>query len=238
MHPHKHISIQENEVHVWTVNLAPPVIDIQRLQGHLSDDERARAGRFCFVEHANRYVVARANLRRILSRYTDAAPELLRFEYSANGKPFLANASIRFNLSHSSDLAVIAVAHDREIGIDVERIRHDNDLLDVAEHYFAPDERAALRSLSAEERCFGFFRCWTRKEAYLKARGEGLSMDLQAFSVSLGPNEPAALIASAEGPAELRRWKFAHLDVHDGYAAALAVEGSECNLRFCQEQSA
>src|SRR5258707_8270511 len=144
MHPHKSIPIRENEVHVWTVNLAPPALDVQRLYALLSDDERARAGRFSFVEHANRYTVARANLRRILSRYTDVAPELLKFKYSANGKPFLANASIRFNLSHSSNLAVVGVTRDREIGIDVEQIRNDNDLLDVAENYFAPAERAAL----------------------------------------------------------------------------------------------
>jgi 4'-phosphopantetheinyl transferase len=220
------------------VNLAQSAIDVERLYILLSDDERARAGRFRFVEHANRYTVARASLRRILSRYADVAPGLLRFNYTANGKPFLANTSTRFNLSHSSNLGVIAVTRDREIGVDVEQIRHDDDLLDISEHYFAPAERAVLRLLPAEERCFGFFRCWTRKEAYLKARGEGLSMDLHAFCVSLGPDEPAALLASAEGPAELQRWKFAHLDLQDGYAAALAVEGRECDLRFCQEHAA
>jgi 4'-phosphopantetheinyl transferase len=231
--------IQKNEVHVWTINLGPPAIEMEQLYALLSDDERVRAGRFSFAEHANRYTVARANLRRTLSRYTDVAPSLLQFQYTANGKPFLANAPIRFNLSHSADLAVVAVTRDREVGIDVERIRRDNDLLDVAERYFAPVERAALRSLTAEDRCFGFFRCWTRKEAYLKARGEGLSMDLHSFSVSLGPpNEPAALIASAEGPAELGRWKFAHLNLQAGYAAALAVEGAEIDLRLCQEQAA
>jgi 4'-phosphopantetheinyl transferase len=238
MHTHQYISIQKNEAHVWTVNLSATAIELERLYMLLSDDERARARRFCFVEHANRYAVARGHLRRILSRYTDVAPERLQFSYSANGKPFLGNTSIRFNLSHSSNLAAIAVTSDREIGVDVEQIRHDNDLLEVAEHYFAPAERAALQSLSAEERCFGFFRCWTRKEAYLKARGEGLAMDLHAFSVSLGPNEPAALLASAEGPAELQRWKFTHLDLQDGYAAALAVEGRECDLRWCKEQAA
>jgi 4'-phosphopantetheinyl transferase len=230
--------IQKNEVHVWAVNLAPPAIEMEQLYALLSDDERERAGRFSFAEHANRYTVARANLRRILSRYTDVAPGLLQFRYTANGKPFLANTPIRFNLSHSSDLALVAVARDREVGIDVERIRRDDDLLEVAEHYFAPVERANLRSLSTEERCFGFFRCWTRKEAYLKARGEGLSMDLHSFSVSLGPNEPAALIASAEGPAELHRWKFAHLNLRANYAAALAVEGTELDLSLYQEQAA
>jgi 4'-phosphopantetheinyl transferase len=230
--------IEKNEVHVWTVNLAQPALELERLSTLLSDDERIRAGRFCFVKHANRYTVARANLRRILSRYTDVAPSLLQFQYTANGKPFLANAPIRFNLSHSSDLAMVAVTRDREVGIDVERIRRDDDLLDAAEHYFAPVERTALRSLASEEQCIGFFRCWTRKEAYLKARGDGLSMDLHSFAVSLHPNDPPELIASAEGPAELKRWKFAHLNLHDDYAAALAVEGQACELHLYREQAA
>jgi len=237
MRAQEHTSIQPNEVHVWTVNLAQPALQVEQLSTLLSYDERIRAGRFCFVEHANRYTVARANLRRILSRYTDLAPSLLQFQYTVNGKPFLANASIRFNLSHSSDLALVAVTREREVGIDVERIRPDDDLLDAAEHYFAPVERIALRSLASEEQCFGFFRCWTRKEAYLKARGDGLSLDLHSFSVSLGLDEPA-LIASAEGPAELCRWKFAHLNLHDDYAAALAVEGQMCELSLYREQAA
>lgn len=238
MQPHKRISIQENEVHVWTVSLAAPAIEAERLPTLLSDDERMRTGRFRFVEHATRYTVARASLRRILSRYTDTAPELLRFKYTANGKPFFANGPIHFNLSHSCDVAVVAVSRGREVGVDVEQIRRDNDLLDIAAHYFAPEERAALRLLSTEERRFGFFRCWTRKEAYLKARGDGMSLDLHAFSVSLGPNEPAALIASAEGPAELKRWKLADLKLQDGYAAALAVEGHRCDLRLFEGQAA
>jgi 4'-phosphopantetheinyl transferase len=232
------ISIQKNEVHVWTMNLDRPAIDVERYCALLSADERVRARRFCFVEHANRYTVARANLRRILSRYTDTAPEALRFEYAVNGKPFFATGPIRFNLSHSSDVAALAITRDREIGIDVEKIRRDHDLLDVAEHYFAPQERSALRLLSAEERYFGFFRCWTRKEAYIKARGDGMSLDLQGFSVSLGADEPPALIASAEGPGELKRWKFANLELHQGYAAALAVEGRVCELRWFEEQAA
>jgi 4'-phosphopantetheinyl transferase len=238
MRAQKHISIQPNEVHMWTVNLAQAARELERLSTLLSYDERIRAGRFCFVKHANRYTVARANLRRILSRYTDLAPSLLQFQYTANGKPFLANTPIRFNLSHSSDLALVAVTRNREVGIDVERIRRDDDLLDAAEHYFAPVERVALRSLASEEQCFAFFRCWTRKEAYLKARGDGLSLDLHSFSVSLLPDAPAALIASAEGPAELRRWKFAHLNLHDDYAAALAVEGQMCDLSLYREQAA
>jgi 4'-phosphopantetheinyl transferase len=132
---------------------------------------------------------------------------------------------VRFNLSHSGDLALVAVTRRREIGVDVERLRRESDLLDVAEHYFAPRERATLRSLPEKDRCLGFFRCWTRKEAYLKARGDGLSMDLHSFTVALGPDEPAALLESSEGPGEVARWNLEELNPSPDYAAALAVEG-------------
>src|SRR5438876_12439758 len=123
MHPHQHIAIEENEVHVWTVGLRMPALEVEQLYLLLSNDERVRAGRFCFAEDATRYTVARASLRRILSRYTGIAPELLRFEYTANGKPFFAGGPIRSTLSHSADVAVVALARDREIGVDAERIR-------------------------------------------------------------------------------------------------------------------
>ncbi len=234
MHSNNHISISEAEVHVWRVNLARP-----RPAGHLlSVDERARAGRFHFERHRHRYTAGRSMLRRILGRYVDTSPNTLRFEYGANGKPGFGTGPIRFNVSHSGDLALIAIASGREIGVDVERIRRDDDLLDVAERYFAPQERVALRSLPEQERCSGFFRCWTRKEAYLKARGEGLSIDLHGFVVSLRPNEPPALLESVSGPAEVLRWTLADLHPHPDYAAALAVEGNECNVRLWQEEAA
>jgi len=217
-------SIVDNEVRIWRIHLNRPAAECLRLQTLLSADERDRAARFRFHEHLKRYVVARANLRLILGRELNVAPERLRFEYHANGKPYLAGDPVRFNLSHSGTLALVAVTGSREIGVDLERIRHESDLLDVAEHYFAPAERAALRELPEPDRCLGFFRCWTRKEAYLKARGDGLAMDLQSFTVGLNPGE-TALLESAEGQGELSRWSLKELNPDPAYAAALAVEG-------------
>lgn len=218
-------SIAENQVRVFRVGLNRPASERGRLHSLLSADERYRASRFRFSEHRYRYVAARASLRLILGLCLNATPEALRFEYLPNGKPYLASRDVRFNLSHSSDVALVAVNRNREIGVDVERIRNDQDLLEVAEHYFAPSERRALLSLPESDRSLGFFRCWTRKEAYLKARGDGLAMDLHSFSVGLHPGEPAALLESAEGPAELARWKLCELDTAPGFAAALAIEG-------------
>jgi 4'-phosphopantetheinyl transferase len=223
-------SICHDEVQVWRVGLDRTAAELDRLYALLSPDERHRAWRFAFAQHRNRYVAARGALRLILSQHTGEAPERLRFEYEANGKPFLAGHSVRFNLSHSGRIAIVAVTCGREIGVDVEQIRRDGDLLDVAELYFAPEERAALRSLAERDRCYGFFRCWTRKEAYLKARGDGLSMDLHGFVVSLEPGRPAALLNSVEGPAEVARWGLAELHPTPGYAAAVAVEGANFHV--------
>ncbi len=185
----------KDEVHIWRIDLAKP--GNEQL---LSADERDRANRFRFAMHRNRYISGRATLRIILGRFAGTAPERLTFEYTQFGKPFLPDSRIRFNLSHSEDLAVLAVTFDREIGVDVERIQQQKDLLDIAERFFAVPEREALRSLPVSDRAAGFYRCWTRKEAYIKARGDGLSLDLNSFVVSLLPQEPPRCLRRAMVP--------------------------------------
>jgi|SRR5271165_1103849 len=223
----------KDEVHIWRIDLAKP--------GNselLSADEQDRANRFRFATHRNRYISGRATLRTILARFAERAPEQLIFEYTQFGKPFLPDSKIRFNLSHSEDLAVLAITFEREIGVDVERIRQQKDILDVAERYFSGPEREALRSLPGSDRAAGFYRCWTRKEAYIKARGDGLSLDLNSFVVSLLPQEPAALLAANDGPEEISRWRMFTLDLHPQYAAALAVEDRDGRVRLRQEELA
>ncbi len=223
----------KDEVHIWRIDLAKP--------GNselLSADERDRANRFRFATHRDRYISGRSSLRTILARFVETAPGQLIFEYTQFGKPFLADSRVRFNLSHSEDLAVLAVTFDREIGVNVERIRQQKDILDVAERYFATPEREALRSLPVSDRAAGFYRCWTRKEAYIKARGDGLSLDLNSFVVSLLPQEPAALLAANDGPEEVSRWRMFTLDLHPQYAAALAVEDRDGRVCLRQEELA
>ncbi len=223
----------KDEVHIWRIDLAKA--------GNfelLSPDEKARAMRFRFATHRDRYISGRSFLRLTLARYVETAPERLDFEYTHFGKPFLKDSKIRFNLSHSEDLGVLAITLGREIGVDVERIRQQKDILNVAERFFAAPERAALRSLPAPERAAGFYRCWTRKEAYIKARGDGLSLDLNSFVVSLLPQEPAALLAANDGPDEVSRWRMFTLDLHPKYAAALAVEDREGRVCLRQEELA
>jgi 4'-phosphopantetheinyl transferase len=170
-----------------------------------------------------------------LSRYLDISPGLLRFSYNRYGKPALVDAagdaSLRFNVSHSGGVALYAVTRGREVGLDVEAIRADLASLEIAVRFFSQAEVATLRALPAEQQTLGFFNCWTRKEAYIKALGEGLSRSLQSFAVSLTPGETASLLSSNDDPDEPARWSLVELNPAEGYVAALAVEGAISALR-------
>jgi 4'-phosphopantetheinyl transferase len=170
-------------------------------------------------------------LRSILAHYLDCQPAQVRFVYAAHGKPMLAGATdLRFNLTHSHGLALLAVTRGREIGVDVEHIRDDIDREPLAERFFSPVEVAALRSLAVELRREAFYRCWTRKEAFIKAVGKGLALPLDRFDVTLGPDEPAALLATHYDPSEAMRWSMHNLTPGKGFAGALTVEGHSWRL--------
>jgi 4'-phosphopantetheinyl transferase len=222
------------EVHVWRATLAWPDAAARRLEQCLSADERDKMQRFRFEKDRRRYLIGRGGLRTLLGRYLDLAPQDLRFETAAAGKPHLASGQgeLQFNLAHSGEFVLIAIAEGRKVGIDVEEIRDDFDAGELAAHFFSPSEQHDLETLTGRARIEAFFECWTRKEAYVKARGEGLSLPLDQFDVSLRPGEPARLIATRPDPAEARRWQLSGLDVADGYKAALAVEGQGWTLRL------
>lgn len=200
--------------------------------GLLSEDERARAGRYRVEGARVRFVAARALLRRLLAGYLGGEPAGLAFTYGPHGKPDLAGAGdLRFNLSHSGALAVCAVARGVELGVDVEQVRplaYDR----VALRFFSRRETEALLALPPAQRAAGFFNAWTRKEALLKARGGGLTIALSGFTVSLAPGEPAALL-EADWPAEdASRWRLFGLTMPEGYAGALAASGPVAVRRF------
>jgi 4'-phosphopantetheinyl transferase len=203
----------------------------------LSPDERARAERFHFARDRDHFIAGRGLLRVILARYLETEPGTLRFEYGRHGKPRLASTAgdgIRFNVAHSRGLALYAVAVGRELGVDIERIEPRLEQ-GIAERFFSPGEIATLRSLPPPVQREAFFACWTRKEAYVKARGEGLTLGLDQFEVSMCPGEPAALLHTASDPDEARRWSLQELAPGPGYAAALAVEGGDWMLQRWDE---
>jgi 4'-phosphopantetheinyl transferase len=234
------VTISRDEVHVWRAALDPTASQTQYFQRHLAADERARADRLYFERDRQHFIAARGVLRDILARYLNRAPESLSFRYGAQGKPALAGdddkAGIRFNISHSRGLALCAVALGREVGIDIEQVRAELAVVEIAERFFSPREVAALLLLPALEQRPAFFRCWTRKEAYIKARGEGLSMPLDQFDVSLAPGEPAVLLDARPDSSEHNRWSLQDLDAAAGFAAALAMEGQAGRLRLWQWQ--
>jgi 4'-phosphopantetheinyl transferase len=218
-------------VHVWSAWLDQPQGAVEHFRGLLSVDERERAGRFRFAQHERHFVVGRGLLRTFLASYLAIHPAAVRFSYGARGKPVLAadcsTGDLRFNLSHSHGLAVCALARGRDVGVDVEWVHPLPDLEQVAWRFFSTRENGVLQNLPAEDKPQGFFNCWTRKEAYVKACGEGLALPLDRFSVSLAPGRPARLLGTEDGWGETQRWRLQEFFPATGYTAALAVEGQD-----------
>jgi 4'-phosphopantetheinyl transferase len=210
------------EVHIWTVDLERPDSDA----GVLSEDELMRAAAFKVEDGRRRFVVTRAALRSVLGGYLDADPALLRFGTGAHGKPRLdPDSRLRFNVAHSGGMALIAVAREMEVGVDLEEIRPRKDLAGVARRVFTQAERDAIDSEDA------FYRHWTAKEAFVKATGRGIS-SLRSFEVVLQAPEGARLIHVGGDPDEASRWTLAPLDtVPPGYAAAVVAEARGATIR-------
>lgn len=235
------LSLGEAEAHVWCVRLDTPAATRARLLEMLDDAERRSAEEFHFARDRDRYVVTRGVLRVLLGRYLGRESSRLRFRYGLYQKPALVeeegpNGSIRFNVAHSAGLALVAVGRGGEVGVDVERIRPDLPIEDLARRTFSPGETATLMSLSGEARVRAFFDGWTRKEAYVKARGTGLARPLETFDVSLAPGDPARLLADRVEPEATAHWSVWDLPVGAGYAAALAVGGIHWRLSVWQWQ--
>ncbi len=215
-------------VDIWHIELTtPPPADTV-----LNASEIERASRFRFEMHRRRFIAARHALRVILAGYLDANPSSLSFAYGDHGKPSVEGSPLHFNLSHSGDAAALAVSTDRELGLDIEEMRPAQDLLDVARNFFAQAEVASIAVLPLSDRPQAFYRCWTRKEAYIKARGEGLAIPLDSFTVPTGEDTGGRLLSSCLGQSELLRWNLYSLPCRPGLAGALAVESGPVQLNF------
>lgn len=230
--PPDSLNLESHHVDVWRLSLNLLVDSVKLIESTLSADESARAARFHFEVDKNRFIVAHGVLRKILRRYLHCDPTELTFSLNQYGKPALVNSALEFNLSHSGDFALIAVTQGRKIGVDVERIRQGISSHVIAQQYFSKSEVAELQSLPIEKREAAFFICWTRKEAYIKAQGLGLSLPLESFDVSLTPGHPAILRATRPDEKEAAHWTLRSLDVDPKYAGAVAVEGSDFDFRL------
>lgn len=207
--------------------MAPLDVESGALAALLASDERQRAARFAFDRHRRRYIVARARLRQLLGERLGVSPEKVNLAYSPAGKPSLApgyERDLRFNLSHCEDVAVYTFADAAEVGIDVEAVRELDDADAVAERCFSPVEYDVYRGLPERERPQGFFNCWTRKEAFIKALGSGLSHPLDSFDVSLAPGEPARILRAGGVPGERCGWTLRSFVPGPGFVGAVAVQ--------------
>ncbi len=250
------LSLPPGQIHLWAVALDPAPAEVDRLGACLSADEWERARRFRFDQHRRQYVVGRGALRALLAAYaggTTAAA--VRFAYGPRGKPFLADpaaaaapaaapvpaapapagaatdSGLFFNLSNSHELALVGFVRGVEIGVDVEHEKPMPDLLQISERFFSASERETLARLPAEQRQRGFFNCWTRKEAYLKAVGEGLAAPLDSFDVTLAPGEAPRMLTLRGDAGQAARWRFHTFDPAAGYVGALTVEGRDLPVR-------
>ena len=239
--------LSDGEVHVWRASLDVPAPHLRRFLAMLSVDERTRHERFHFQNDRDHFAVARGFMRTLLGRYLRREPASLVFEYGPQGKPSLktdavgereAGEMLRFNLSHSGGIALLALATRRDVGVDVEFMRDQISTDDLANRFFSHRESATLRALAPELRRTAFFKCWTRKEAFIKAKGGGLSIPLDQFDVAFAPTEQPALLRTAWDTNEASLWSMHDLAAGEEYAAALVVQDSPRRISCWQFTSA
>jgi 4'-phosphopantetheinyl transferase len=228
------IALPEDEVHLWRVDL-DAVCTAARWQEVLSSDELARAARFHFQRDRQHFVASRALLRTILASYLATDANSVNFSYSKREKPSLAlafaDSKVTFNISHSGGIALLAFSRGREVGVDVEQVRCDFDLEAFARRFFSTHEQNQLAAVPEEEKVEAFFRCWTRKEAYIKATGDGLSLPLSQFDVSLGGGAGNGLLATRPDGREAERWRLREVPAGSGCIAALCIRGQNWKLK-------
>jgi len=213
-------------VHLWKKPFDVSPVELEKCCQVLSPEERARAQRFLVEPPRRAFIVTRGTLRLLLGKYLDVEPMNISFRYAQFGKPLLDEGNqVGFNVSHTDGVALLAFARGPQLGVDVEKIRPVRDLKDLANRFFSQAERKKLNEIEGEDQLHGaFFRCWTRKEAYIKGKGEGLSIPLHQFDVSLELGETQALIATRPEASEAALWLVRDISFDPSYAAAVAIE--------------
>jgi 4'-phosphopantetheinyl transferase len=233
--PSDTMPIISQDVHIWGVSLVQSEESVTAFRATLDSEELARADRFKFEQHRRRFIVSQGYLRQILGRYLNHPPHELQFGRTERGKPFLITPDaneLMFNVSHSHELAIYAVMRNHEIGVDVEHLRPMPDAEQIAMRFFSASEQTTLLALPPEERTRAFFACWTRKEAFIKAIGEGLYYPLDQFSVSLSPDEPVCLQHVDTHPQEAASWTLRAFTPASDYVAAFAVRSPVMHVKY------
>lgn len=227
------IDLDSNQIHIWYINfnLAEDVITF--LDSFLSKDEIIKASKFRFKKDKNCSIITRGALRLISSKYLKMKPENITFKYGEFGKPdFDIDTKIKFNVSHSGNMAIIGFVLNDDIGVDVEKIKSDFDVFDIAKNYFSDSEIEALKKLPIHERAKGFYRCWTRKESFIKAKAQGLSFSLDSFSVSINSDEKTELLETKWNKNEKELWKLFSFLPKENYMGAVSVKSNIESIKY------
>jgi 4'-phosphopantetheinyl transferase len=234
--PPKEPLITDKTVHVYRIALDLPEGDIQEMLKFLSADEVTRANRFVYPTYRDHFIAGRAQLRFILSRYTRQDPAKIILDYNEYGKPFLTSSPgvVQFNLSHSHNLGLLAITANKRVGVDIERVRTDIDYAQIAKQFFSAGEVARLLDLPGELQLEAFYACWTRKEAFIKARGKGLTIPLDQFEVSFDPHTSPRLIHTGSDMVNKNEWSLYELRPGTGYIATLAVQDQDWSIQCWQ----
>ena len=232
--PPKNIDLNENAVDIWLVGLEQSDTVRAKLWPLLNEEEQARAKRFYFDIHRHHFIVGRGLLRILLGKYLNLAPEKIVFAYGEHGKPYLPNTTLNFNISHSYGMALLAFTQGRELGVDIEQIRPLEDAAAIAKMNFSAKEVAEYTAVPDTQKPLAFYNCWTRKEAFIKAIGEGLTCPLDSFDVTLIPGEPAQLLQVKGSAAEANKWRLQSLNPVEGYVGAIIATGQDWQLNCWQ----
>ncbi|MEJ2054581.1 MAG: 4'-phosphopantetheinyl transferase superfamily protein [Calditrichaceae bacterium] len=214
------------------MNTALEADAIQQLYTLLSDDEKTRAERLYSEYHRSHFVAARGQLRLVLTRYLNIRNDEISFQYNQYGKPFLNGYPIYFNLSHSHNLALIALNESSDLGVDIEWILRKTKYLQIGKRFFSKNEYSQLESLPRAKQREGFFNCWTRKESYIKARGKGLGIPLDGFEVSLIPGGPVDLKSTRHDPGAVNQWRLHAFDPYREYKGAVTVNSNSDEIKL------
>ncbi|KPJ67459.1 MAG: hypothetical protein AMJ43_04175 [Coxiella sp. DG_40] len=219
--PTRFPALKPREAHIWLIAIKDFILRLDEFQSILSANERKQAQRFLFIQHQERFIVVHGILRQLLANYLSTASKKINFIYDNYGKPKVEN--IRFNISHSQDLALFAFTKYSDVGVDIEFVKKDFDGDNIAHRFFSEYEIQSLSKLPSAKRSSAFFNCWTRKEAFIKAIGKGLSFPLNKFDVDISHSQKSLLLNVRSNEYKVSDWKLIDLDPHQNYAAALAV---------------
>lgn len=236
-HP-KHFDLKPKSVHIWFANLNNTVGKQTDYYVLLSDEEKKRADKFHFPKDHNQFVVSKGILRLLSGQYLDQNPKNIVFKQGHYGKPIYADENrLKFNISHSGDMIVLGFVKDIEIGVDIEKIKDDFDVMDIANNFFSTKEIASLKALPENMQPRAFYRCWTRKESFIKAEGSGLSFPLDSFTVSLDDDGRAELLETKWDSSEKHKWSLFTFTPATDYICATAIRGKVHSIEYfdCEE---